>query len=645
MLMATSIEPESILFPYDSIRREQSDMIKKVIEAVEKQKHALIHAPTGLGKTAATLAPVLSHVLKKAQETKIKEDIPTIFFLTSRHTQHKIAIDTLRQIKEKYQLDFDVVDIIGKKWMCLQSGVSLLGSSEFSEYCKSVREDKTCEFYTNTRENAIKFTPHGQNVISKIKNILPAHVEALMEYCKDDEVCPYEITAGLAPNARVVIADYYYIFHPNVRERFFAKTGKELSKAIVIVDEAHNLPKRIQSLMSSSLTSNMIKYAIKEAKKYDYSEVIPKLIAIQDILVGYSTGLSYQFPDKREKLISKHHFLNQVTAKTGQEYDELIDELEVIGDAIRIGQKTSLIGNLAKFLENWKGEDEGFVRILGIVQGKGGEQLRLSYRCLDPSLVAGAIISESYSTIMMSGTLSPTNMYYDLLGFPDNTMECEFDNPFHENNRLALVIPKTTTKFSQRTEEQFAAIGEICKHIIDTVPGNTAIFFPSYQLRDNVYQYVFDKTKKTCFVEHSGMSKQEKADFIDRFSQYKESGAVLLGAVTGSFGEGIDLPGDLLKCVVIVGLPLQTPNLETKELIAYYDKKFNRGWDYGYILPAFQKTLQGAGRCIRTEKDRGVVVFLDERYAWPRYARCFPGEYAVKIVEHPIDEIEEFFGK
>ena len=141
------------------------------------------------------------------------------------------------------------------------------------------------------------------------------------------------------------------------------------------------------------------------------------------------------------------------------------------------------------------------------------------------------------------------------------------------------------------------------------------------------------------------MTKQEKTEFIERFKQYKNTGAVLLGAITGSFGEGVDLPGDLLKGVIIVGLPLQTPDLETKQLIAYYQQKFGKGWDYGYILPAFQKTLQGAGRCIRTETDRGVVVFLDERYAWPMYGRCFPEEYQVHVSQYPIEEIEEFFRK
>ncbi|HII89163.1 TPA: ATP-dependent DNA helicase [Candidatus Woesearchaeota archaeon] len=635
------LDPPSILFPYDKVRNEQSDMIACVLEAVQERKHTLIHAPTGLGKTAATLAPLLSKILSP----DFKDKKLTIFFLTSRHTQHKLALDTLRLIKEKYNISFDVVDLIGKKLMCLQPGANLLQGTEFNEYCKSVREDKSCEFYVNVRESVFKLTPHGHKVVDDLKTILPIHVEVLMEACKEDKVCPYEITAEIAKDARVIIADYYYLFHPSIRERFFSKIGKELEQAIIIVDEGHNLPSRIQKVMTSMLTTNMIKYAIKEAKKYGYTELIEKLQILQTIFLNIAQGLSFEFGGQREKLAKKEQFMQPLAAKLDQEYDAFIDEMEVIADAVRILQKHSFIGGIAQFLKAWKGQDEGFVRIMNLEPSKTGPVLKLSHRCLDPSLVAKGVIEQSYVTIMMSGTMLPTEMYKDLLGFPELAKEYTFDNPFHENNRLAIVIPKTTTKFSMRNDQQFSAIAEICSQVVEAVPGNTAIFFPSYHLRDQVYQHLEPKTKRTCFVETPGMTKQEKTEFIERFKQYKNTGAVLLGAITGSFGEGVDLPGDLLKGVIIVGLPLQTPDLETKQLIAYYQQKFGKGWDYGYILPAFQKTLQGAGRCIRTETDRGVVVFLDERYAWPMYGRCFPEEYQVHVSQYPIEEIEEFFRK
>ena len=99
----------------------------------------------------------------------------------------------------------------------------------------------------------------------------------------------------------------------------------------------------------------------------------------------------------------------------------------------------------------------------------------------------------------------------------------------------------------------------------------------------------------------------------------------------GSFSEGVDLPGDLLKCVIVVGVPLGKPDLETEELIAYYDKKFGKGWNYGYMMPAMTRVIQSAGRCIRTENDRGVIIFLDERFAWQNYYNLFPKDWDIKI--------------
>ena len=139
------------------------------------------------------------------------------------------------------------------------------------------------------------------------------------------------------------------------------------------------------------------------------------------------------------------------------------------------------------------------------------------------------------------------------------------------------------------------------------------------------------------------MSKEDKKRFLEKFKAYKGIGAVMMGVTSGSFGEGVDMPGDLLKCVVIVGVPLQKPDLETKELIEYYEDKYNEGMNYGYIYPAITKSLQNAGRCIRSEKDRGVIVFMDARYTWENYAKCLPSDLNMKITKMWKERIKEFF--
>ncbi|MBI5398201.1 hypothetical protein HZB03_01935, partial [Candidatus Woesearchaeota archaeon] len=164
-----------------------------------------------------------------------------------------------------------------------------------------------------------------------------------------------------------------------------------------------------------------------------------------------------------------------------------------------------------------------------------------------------------------------------------------------------------------------------------------------YYVRNEVYRFFSPLCRKTTFVEDPDMTKEEKSEFLERFKSYEGAGAVLLGAVSGSYGEGIDLPGNLLNCVIIVGLPLLQPTLETKKLIEYYDNKFSKGWDYGYVGPAFSKCIQSAGRCIRSEQDRGVIVFLDERYGWANYIKHFPADWNLKVTMLYMDRIREFY--
>jgi DNA excision repair protein ERCC-2 len=168
-------------------------------------------------------------------------------------------------------------------------------------------------------------------------------------------------------------------------------------------------------------------------------------------------------------------------------------------------------------------------------------------------------------------------------------------------------------------------------------------FFPSYEVRYLVHRYFEKLSKKTVFLEVSGMGKEEKAAFLEKFKTYKDSGAVILGVAGGSFGEGVDLPGDLLKGVIVVGVPLTKPDLLTKELVDYYEGKYGEGMNYGYFFPAITKTLQNAGRCIRSETDRGVIVFMDARYQWENYAKCFPPGWDMKVTKMWGERIGNFF--
>lgn len=619
---------DETLFPHEEKREIQDQFLQDVVRALNNEKHLLAHAPTGLGKTTA-VGPALFYGLRKKK---------TVFFLTPKHTQHKIAVETLKLIKEKHNMDILVVDFIGKKWMCQRPGVQAMNSYEFAEYCSDLLEKGNCEHH-NKIKNKGKLSIEAQNILKQLKNLNPISVEQACKVCNNEGLCPYEMSCILAQKADVIICDYFHILSQPIRDVFLKKMNKDLSKAVLVFDEAHNLPSKTRDLLTANLSTFTIDASIKECKKLGYEDISKKISKIRKILEGFAQKKTTI--EKEESLILKEEFKEE--AEKIDDYKILTLHLNQIGDQVLEQKKRSATKAIALFLDYWLGQDEGFARILkkGFSK-KGDAHITLSYRCLDPSMILKPI-SEEARIICMSGTLMPTQMYKDLFGFEAETKE--YNDPFPKQNRLNIIVPKTTTKFTQRDPEMWQKIAVVTSKMINAIPGNSAVFFPSYYILERVNDYLRTLCEKTTFIEHPNMSKEERDGLLEKYKTYKDQGAVLLGCSSGSFGEGIDLPGDYLKAVVIVGLPLSKPDLETKQLIDYYDQRFGKGWDYGYIYPALLKVIQNAGRCIRSEKDKGIRIFLDERYQWQNYYRCFPKDWQIKTTRTPMSMIEEFFKK
>lgn len=523
-------------FPYSDIRPIQDQLVKDVKLALETNQNLIAHAPTGLGKTAATLAPAL----EKATENNL-----TVFFLTPKHTQHQIAIETLRLIKEKHKLDFTTVDFIGRRWMCSVPGVNTMTSHEFQEYCKNQRANGLCIPYKNTwytKKDHKQMSGSASNLLLSLKNKSPQHVENFIGDCVNEDLCPYELASLLAKKAKVIIGDYYHLFSPSIREAFLLRIDKELEKSIVIVDEAHNLPDRLRNVLSTKLTTISINFAKKEAKRYGFDDMISLIDALHDVLHELSKEfLDKEFTwaktarDEKESYVSKHDFVKKLEKTLGTEYEQFLEDLENSAKEIRKQTKKSSCGGLASFLESWKGQDEGFSRIIKKATDKTGKIiLSLEYDCLDPSLLSKDVVDTAPSVIAMSGTLVPTFMYRDLLGFDKRrTIEKEYSSPFPPQNRLSLINTEVTTKYSSRSIEEYKKIAKECSGIASVVPHNVALFFPSYYMMSQILP--FFSNGKAIFTEKPDLTKEEKASLLSAFKESADRGAVLAGVQGGSF--------------------------------------------------------------------------------------------------------------
>ncbi len=661
-------------FPHAELRQGQDALVRDLETAFSNRQVLIAHAPTGLGKTASALAVAVQHALEKNKK---------IFFLTNRHTQHLIVIETIRLIEQKTGERIPCADLIGKRWMCSQEVAGLYGN-EFSEFCRAVVEKGECEFYNNVHDNV-----HGgkglqvaaKRLLEELRQRGALHSQEILAISKGQRMCSYEIALALARKAKVLVGDYYYLFNPHVQKAVLEKLGVAIENIILIVDEGHNLPGRITEMQSSILSTIMLRNALQEAQKHHYGELagwMQKINGIMQSLAAASgregamigrenvregrwvgsrenglEGGSKNLPGRdmrgKERKVGREEFSCQLEQAAGTKIPEIISQLQLAAEEVRGRQRKSYLGGIAAFLESWNGPEEGFARFLSERERAQERLLTISYSCLDPSIAAKEIFSQIHAGVVMSGTLKPMFMYKDLLGI-ERGVEKEYASPFPPENRLSLVVPVTTTKYAARGEAMYKIIAQHCSELSLLVPGNVALFFPSYHLRDAVGKFVV--SAKKLFWERADWSKEEKETFLNGFkaagnglaNAAAPGGGLLLGVAGANFAEGIDLPGNLLNGVVVVGLPLAMPDLKTRELISYYEHKFGRGWEYGYVYPAMNKCLQSAGRCIRSETDKGAIIFLDERFAWQQYFCCLPRE-GLKVSREYESMLKDFFGK
>jgi len=659
---------------HDELRPGQAEMIDEAYKVLTQRGCHLACAPTGIGKTAAALSSAL--------DAAFESDEPrTIFFLTGRQSQHRIVVETVRNINQRSkegQNNVRLIDMVGQQSMCIDD-IRHEFSSLFSRLCADKRKNRHC----------LPYIREVEGIRSKALQH-PLHVNELIEASRTYEeegrgkaICPWKVARESASFADVVVCDYNHLFNERVRAASLDAMGIDLENIIIVVDEAHNLPNRITQGMKRILNEDLLLTArleleehietIQEKEKQGMIEVHPKT---HSALRGVKAAL------ERIKNDILAFFRVQSQALYKEETDECrvtnLDLLNIINGALSsdIGGNILTLGQIANHLGTVEVEldpdidDEketasqrlselfslldhlGDNSALAFVYSHGkGDAPRITTHLLDPGVVSGPIFEQAAGAILMSGTLTPPEMYGELLALPKSrpvTQE-EYPSPFLSDKRPVAIAAGVTTKYNKRGEDNTAKIRAHIKAIASETPGHIAVFTPSYAMLNEI---VGDEIwhGRRVMMEESGWSKQRIDSLLRDMEMSRSAGEkILLGGVfSAKLGEGIDYNKNLLDAVVCIGLPLAPPSVELNARKEYYEERFGRSSSYRWAVqqPAVNALMQAMGRPIRKMGDRAFILLLEERLLMPQFKRLLPSNMNVLTVgneESTKRHVKRFF--
>jgi DNA excision repair protein ERCC-2 len=595
-------------FPYAEVRPYQDDFMETVCEAVEEGRSVLIEGSNGLGKTVAAL----SACLPKAIDRKLK-----VLYVARTHRQHDRVIEELKAISKKSRVAG--TSIRARHEMCLNNLITghPLDTRAAMEICELLKAQHRCPYYESIEDKEDeRFEIQQQMALS------PCTASEVLRICRRRGFCPYELVKASITDMDVIVMSYLYVFDPAIRNVFLRNLGAPLTKTILIIDEAHNLPETAVDIASSSLSIFTLKQAEAEANRLDHKDIAQFAKTVKSEIEEMTEKIG------KQTVVPPEFLTELVQEKAGiDEPKKFFEHLHDTGVSIKRNlliegkYPRSFIHGTGYFMLRWleTAEDQSFINTISRYNSKQGlPTAKLEIVALDPSKITVPVFSQVRSTIAMSGTLQPLEAYIRITKLPENTVQKVVPSPFPKEHVLALISSGVTTAMEKRTPEMYRKIIKRVSEIARNTPANTGIFVPSFEVLGALLAEGLKKAlDKPLFCEYRSMDSRENEKMIAEFKTCSEhGGAVLLGVQGGRSSEGVDFPGDEMNSVAIVGLPYAEPTPKVRAQINYFERLFpGFGREYGYVLPAMKKACQAAGRPIRTLEDKGAIVFLDYRFA------------------------------
>lgn len=597
-----SIRQIEFPFPY---REGQRDLVVSVYRTILRKKKLFIQAPTGVGKTMATVFPAVRAVGEGLGEK--------IFYLTAKTITRTVAEQAFSLLKEKGLL-YKTITLTAKEKIC---------------FCEEAECNPDACPYAKGHFDRV-----NDAVFDLITHSGDWSREVLEEQAKKHMVCPFEMSLDVSNWADAVICDYNYAFDPQAHlKRFFSESGK--GEYLFLIDEAHNLVERGREMYSASLYKEDLLEVRKLVKAED-----PKL----------AKGLSecnQQFLEL--KRVCEHYQIlksvSHIALKLMNVLSKLEDYLEECKDAEKKKRVLDFYFAVRSFLNIHDIMDENYV-IFSEMMEDGRFQIKLF--CVNPAVNLQNYLEQGNSTIFFSATLLPVHYYKKLLSVEKDDYAVYAHSSFPQENKFLFIGTDVSTRYTRRGESTYQRFARYIAVMAEQKKGNYMAFFPSYRFLEEVHtcflECVDHEVDSICQVSY--MDEEQREEFLEEFEQEREKSLVAFCVMGGIFSEGIDLTDDKLIGAVIAGTGLPQVCTEREILKQYFNAADMDGFDYAYLYPGMNKVLQSAGRVIRTESDRGVILLLDDRFRAMRYREVFPREwqqYQLGSVKNLEQEIRTFW--
>ncbi|MBK5242197.1 ATP-dependent DNA helicase [Clostridium sp.] len=576
---------KDLKFPFLDYRAGQRELAVSIYKTVVEGKKIFLQAPTGIGKTISTLFPTVK-AMGEGHTSKV-------FYLTAKTITRQVAEEAFEKMSEN-GLKFRTITLTAKDKVCLSKG-----SACNPEQCKFAKGhfDRVNEALLDILDNENTFTR-----------------EIIEIYSNKYKICPFEFSLDLTLWSDCVICDYNYVFDPRVYlKRFFMDNNGDYT---ILVDEAHNLVDRAREMFSATIHKKLLLGLKRDIKGVDdhLYKALNKLNTFMNSMKKMCNEEGYY--KQNSEPVDIYNLLNNLTKLlevwlTKNEKSEIYDSF------------LELYFNSLSFIHIAELYDEKYITYVETIEN----DVTLKIFCLDPSKLLREASKRGRSVVYFSATLLPLLYFKEILGGESEDYHLTLDSPFDKNKLKLMIAKDISTKYNYR-ENSYPKIVEYIYSVINAKNGNYMVYFPSYKYMEAVSNQFNEKYPdiKLC-VQTNFMTENDRETFLQNFNSNPDENILGFGVLGGIFSEGIDLKGDRLIGAVIIGVGLPMICFEKEIIREYYDNKNNFGYEYSYMYPGMNKVLQAAGRVIRTEEDRGIVLLIDDRFLQQRYRRLYPKEW------------------